>query len=419
MTFDRSFRGLSLVPCLLALAGCSGGVSSGASSGSPSSLYPASAPDNPQVVDLGGPRITSPKVVVFYDPSDDGAATIVSFLMDLGASDYWKETAGEYGIGPITSVEPVPLPSPFPTATSSAEVAAFLAPLATSYLASAPGAGASTIVDGTELRFDTLFAVIPPTAAACSTFDGDHGSMVAGQVTVPWVLAQRCPDSAGLTPVEHTLAIVTHEIVDASTCPFSGAAPAFAGVDANHLAWTTDGAQRISTEVAHLCDSNHIETTVGAEAVTLERVWSNTAAAAGHNRCAPIPSGDGAEVLGVPVLTDQVPFLASQTTLGVALRQGESTTIDVKLISDAPTDGPFYLEAIDVAESEGRPPELTLSLDASSGENGEVVHLTITRLLPPNPSAPVNGVVFRLGASLSPSFGTVHYSRGFVSNGSP
>jgi len=175
-------------------------------------------------------------------------------------------------------------------------------------------------------------------------------------------------------------------------------------------------AQMISTEVAHLCQSGHVQTTVGESTVTLGRVWSNRAAAADHFRCAPIPSGEGPEVLGVPVLTQRVSFTASEATLGVALAEGESTTVDVNLISDAPTGGPFYIEAIDVAAHEGRPPELGLSLDANSGQNGDVVHLTITRLRPPNPAAPVNGVVFKLGASLSPTFTDVHYSAGFVSN---
>jgi hypothetical protein len=62
---------------------------------------------------------------------------------------------------------------------------------------------------------------------------------------------------------------------------------------------------------------------------------------------------------------------------------------------------------------------MTSTPPRSPGENGQVVHLTITRLLPPHPSAPVNGVVFKLSASPSPSAIEHHYSFGFASNGSP
>jgi hypothetical protein len=405
---------------LLVLGACGGRVDApGDTSGDSGAAFPASSPDNPQVVDLGGPRILHPKLVVYFDPTDADAASMTSYLSDLAASDFWQQTTGEYGIGAIASVTSMPLSAPVSTDLSDTSVAELLAPLATSYLAENPDAGGATsVVNGVSLRYDTLFVLVTPSSVACSTESANHGSMTAGSVTVPYAFSQRCPDTIGaLTPAQHEVALLTHEVVDAATCPFPNTAPAYAHVDDDHLAWsTTDGAP-FSTELNHMCESNRTPVTIGAQTVTLERVWSNAAAAAGHDRCVPVPAGSGPEVLAVPVLTDHVPFATGQTTLGVTLAQGASTTIAVNLVSDAPTSAAWYVEAVDVAAENGRPAELALTLDESRGENGDVVHLTITRLQPPDPSSPVSGVVFELVASEAPDFSSPHVSFGFVSNG--
>jgi hypothetical protein len=322
-------------------------------------------------------------------------------------------------VGPIASVTTIPLSGPISADIDDTSVAELLAPLAATYLSAHPDAGGETsVADGEALRYDMLFVLITASSIACSTEAANHGSFAAGGVTVPYAFSQRCPDTTGtLTPAEHEIAMLTHEIVDAATCPFPGPAPAFAHIDDDHLAWsTTDGAP-FSTELNHMCESSRAAVMIGANTVTLERVWSNAASAGGHARCIPVAAGSGSEVLAVPVLTEQVPFAGSQSTLGVVLAQGESTTMAVNLVSDAPTSAPWYVEAVDVAAENGNAPQLALSLDTNQGENGDIVHLTITRLLPPDPAGPVSGVVFKLVASQAPDFSSAHASYGFVSNG--
>jgi hypothetical protein len=55
------------------------------------------------------------------------------------------------------------------------------------------------------------------------------------------------------------------------------------------------------------------------------------------------------------------------------------TTIDLDLISDGPTGGPFTVEALD--DTSALEPDkgtvLELRLDRASGQNGEIIHLTI------------------------------------------
>ena len=54
-------------------------------------------------------------------------------------------------------------------------------------------------------------------------------------------------------------------------------------------------------------------------------------------------------------------------------------TIDIALYSDAPTTD-WAVKAIDAAQLFGSPQELTFSWDKTMGNNGDVLHLTITRV---------------------------------------
>jgi hypothetical protein len=69
------------------------------------------------------------------------------------------------------------------------------------------------------------------------------------------------------------------------------------------------------------------------------------------------------------------------TTQGVHIPVGQSATVELDLYSDAPTSGPWHLSAVDFASAfMGQPPELSFSFDATQGQNGDKVHLTIKAL---------------------------------------
>ena len=402
----------------IACSACGGSVASPPGSASSTDAAPWVAPGNPQVVDVGGPRILKPRVVALVDPTDRDSSAIAPFLGALGQSTYWSQVTGEYGIGPFASVTTVVLPAPVAGDGSQAAIEALIAQQAGSYLARNPGA--STSIDGRPFVVDTVFVLFTTSAQSCATSAAGHTSVTTPDGTeVAYAIVQRCPDpDAQLSPIDHALLLATHELVDASTNPFPADAPAYAHVDDDHLAWTatTDGSV-VDTEVAHLCESGRITADIGGQSMTLERVWSNAAAAAGHGRCAPGVAGTSPELLAVPVLTDHVPFDAARSTLGVTLAKGASTTIGVDLFSDHPTQGPWYVEAVDVAAKQGKAPELSLTLDASQGQNGDVLHLTVTRLRDPDPSRAAHGVVFELVASPTSAFTTTHSTYGFVSDG--
>ena len=93
-------------------------------------------------------------------------------------------------------------------------------------------------------------------------------------------------------------------------------------------------------------------------------------------------------------------------TKGVQIPVGTSKTIDVRLLSDAPTSGPWKVTAVTVSESA---PSLGFSFDRNTGVNGDVLKLTITA----KSKGGFGGTVFQLRSTLG---GKTNYWMGFVAN---
>src|SRR5436305_493961 len=53
----------------------------------------------PQVVNVGGRSLASPKVLPILYASDAGSSDILAFLQELATSSYWAQTTSEYGVG--------------------------------------------------------------------------------------------------------------------------------------------------------------------------------------------------------------------------------------------------------------------------------------------------------------------------------
>jgi hypothetical protein len=107
-------------------------------------------------------------------------------------------------------------------------------------------------------------------------------------------------------------------------------------------------------------------------------VWSNKAAAAYHDPC--IPNVGGPYFVSVPVARDPVqvtlqPLAGSMvvTSTGVLVPVGSTKTVDVQLLSDGPTTAPWTVSTQLLGGS-----GFTFSFDRSTGQNGDVLHLSIT-----------------------------------------
>jgi hypothetical protein len=113
-------------------------------------------------------------------------------------------------------------------------------------------------------------------------------------------------------------------------------------------------------------------------AYTVQRTWSNAAAAAGNDPCVPPAPGE-VYFNSVPVMTDMITTSVlgpSIPFLGARVPTGGQTTIDVDLFSLGPV-GPWQVAVQRLMSSTGSS-LFSYDLDNSTGSNGDVLHLTIT-----------------------------------------
>jgi len=141
---------------------------------------------------------------------------------------------------------------------------------------------------------------------------------------------------------------------------------------------------------------------------TVQRAWSNAAAAAGKNPCVPAPSGSPYFNV-LPVFTENVAIQSpgwSSSTKGVHVPVGESRTVDLALFSDRATKE-WEVFAYDLAAERGGEPELELRLNRGTGQNGDVLHLTVKALRAGEDGGSRFILFSKLGSDVSFSYGYV------------
>jgi hypothetical protein len=214
--------------------------------------------------------------------------------------------------------------------------------------------------------------------SSCSSFGGYHSSTsLANNMVVPYAVMPRCSTFGPLKGLDAVTGAESHEIVEAVTDPQPQQFPAYGQVDDAHLYWELALG---GGETGDMCAQfpNIFTKFADIPKYTVQRTWSNASAMAGHDPCVPVPLNETAYFNAVPVLPDSIMFPGFGTVKGVNIAVGDSKTIDVDLFSDADTGGPWDVEALDFYQLMGLPPTLGLALDRSSGQNGEILHLTIT-----------------------------------------
>ena len=346
--------------------------------GQVSTTYPAFKVDAPQVQFFGGSILVSPKVVPVYFGNDQTAFTdqITAYLGKLAssASTYWSPAVKEYGIGAPTIATPVQLTeSPGASPLSDASIQTWLAQKIQSAALPAPDA-------------NTVYALFYPTGTtitlgqgggtSCSSFGGYHGNITYNAKDVAYAVMPRCAKFGGLSGVDAVTATTSHELIEASTDPYpqdQGNA-GYAQVDDNHIIWEfVLGGGEVGDMCAQNQDSFFKDATIGNY---VQRSWSNASALAGHNPCQ--PSAGLPYFNSMPVLNEKVSVGGGQlTTKGVTIPVGQSKTIEVDLFSDANTGAPWNVTAIDAAQLQNQPSELSFSWDKTSGQNGQKLYLTI------------------------------------------
>jgi hypothetical protein len=363
-----------------------------------STTYPAFKVDAPQVQFYGGSILVAPKVVPVYFGNDTTTFTdqITSYLGKLAASTYWGPSITEYGIGAITIATPVQL-TETAASTSDAQIQTWLAgKIANDPAFPKPDA-------------NTVYALFYPTGVtitlgqgggtSCSSFGGYHSNITVGQSDVAYAVMPRCAKFGGLTGIDAVSATTSHELIEAATDPYpqDQSNTGYAAVDDNHIIWefVLGGG-----ETGDMCAQNQGAFYKPADIGDyVQRTWSNKSAAAGHNPCLPL---DGLPYFNsMPVLTEKVTVGGQVTTKGVTIPVGQSKTIEVDLFSDKSTGAGWNVSAVDGAQLQNQPPELSFTWDKTNGQNGQKLHLTIKALKASQYGAEGFIIESQLGASTS------------------
>jgi hypothetical protein len=427
------------VPFVLAVSACGGGVSSGDGSseppsppgaldradggrqvreagpqpipgpdggfldnGAPSDVYPAPHPAMATIVNAGGTVIHTPRIVTITFPGDAYRATIEDFVRQMGNSKYWAANTTEYGVGPAVAGPPIHVAEMQPSIVDDVAIQRFL----------------RTKLDGTSPEWgtadeETIYALYYPPGVkinlqgymSCDVFGGYHSETLVGTKTVTYAVIPRCPSFADLHGFDVVTVASSHEFIECANDPRPFTRPSFADSDDDHAIWGlyTGG------ETGDMCTFNKgAFYTPDDLPFLVQRSWSNVAAAAGHDPCAPaLPS----EVyFNSAAILDERVILEGKPTKGITIAVGARAVVDLALYSDGPTSGPWNVSAHDLSEDVGGPKVLDFSFDRTRGVNGERLHMTI-EVLGVDPQ--FGGEGFVVESELN---GQTTYWYGFVAN---
>ena len=344
----------------------------GATDSAPGPFAPASHPVVPQVANLGGPVLAAPKVVPVSFPDDPLQPDIDAFAAAFTTTTYWGDVTREYGVGPVMALAPVHVTTAVGATIDDSAIQTWLA----------------SMVDGTHPEFpapdgSTVYALYYPPGttvtiagygASCTAFHGYHSQATVGSQQVPYAVISRCASlpEIPVTGIQYVSAVTSHELVEAMTDPFPDTNPAFAETDDDHIVWSFLGLAEVGDMCALVGNAFYTPTDFP---YTVQRIFSNALAKAGHDPCFPDPKM-APYINAAPVLDDTVSFDVggqSGTTKGVKIPIGQSKTVELDLFSDAPTS-PWTVSVIEPSGAG----TLGLSLDETSGRNGDKLHLTIT-----------------------------------------
>lgn len=320
----------------------------------------------PQVPSGGGPVIAAPKIVTITFAGYSEDATMKSFGDWIAGSSWLSQVGQDYGVGNGTHAAHVVLQMAAPTAPTDLDTQALIEQkIGDGTLPSAFDADGGSDA-GSGVAGGYLYVLFYPQGTTAGGFlggpdtcadlgggqfiGGYHWETQSGAYHVPYAVVPTCSDATGVEKAADLEASASHEIIEASTDPFPYTSTAYALTDPNNP-WTyTDG------EVGDLCEGQ----TVQQAAFTVQRVWSNAAAAAGTAPCIPAPAAGFYDVSPSP-----------NTTQIVAA--GASVTFTLTGFSTAPMP-PWSLQAF-AGQGTFVP---TLVLSTSTIGNGQTATLKVT-----------------------------------------
>jgi hypothetical protein len=302
--------------------------------------------DLPEVVNHGGPVLTTARIQPIYVADFPYGSEMDTFVSRLPGSAYWHQIGAEYGLGPAVAL---------PGVTSVAALASVVGPDdATALVADVFASG---LLPGLP-RGDTIYALFFPSTIAVSVngrqlcqggLFGYHAEAVVAGVNVPMVVVADCgadSDATALSGAGAVSAILSHELVEAATDPFPDSAPAFADVDARHAVWSQalDGG-----ELADLCENEAPNVIMPDDlGYPVQRIWSNAAVRAGTGPCVPVPPGE-VYFVAVPRLPDTARLAGSPTEVAALVAPiASAATVEVDFRSEPDPPSSWQAVALEI-----------------------------------------------------------------------
>jgi hypothetical protein len=348
--------------------------------GAPSATYPAFVPAVGQLQRNGGPTLKNPVFVTVTWQGDPNVNELETLGDTVGAGQYWKDLVSEYGVGPAVSGEAnhVHVTDAAPTSISDTALKAFVA----ASLTKTEGAWPTPAGDVVYILYlpQTTDLLLQGKSACSQGVGGYHDSTSVNGKPTAFAIVPRC----GSGNLDHVTVSASHELAEAATDPYPQTRPGLFGFREEDLAW--EFFQQFQSENGDACefyrDSDLLpsETDVG---FAVQRQWSNASGKAGHDPC--VPRLKDATYFNVtPLDLEDVGVDLSAvggstaTAKGFKVKVGETRQVPLGFYSDGPI-GEWTIKAVNGGIAGGRSSGgLDLTLDVTSGQNGQKAYLTVT-----------------------------------------
>lgn len=364
--------------------------------GPPEPFVPAKHTAIPPLGYFDGPVLASPKIVTVTFVGDTFAKDLQAFAAGLGKSAWWDAMRDGYcelpGVATCVGLAQDSTIVEFPFAPAAAytdstdgsasSIQTFIKAQVTSGLLPPPIKDILYVIYFPQKTKITLASGGGgPVDRSCKEFGAYHNHMVLnGQDTAYAIVPECAPSPFGdMDKLQTATVSSSHEIAEAVTDPFSKIAKnntyvggyRMLGQSKAEFPWVK--AQRAG-ENADMCQDILYagRDQVLSDGFTVQRVWSNKSAAAGHDPCVPNPAGQ--------------PYFNVAPANGKSLQKlsvGQSVTFNATAFSDLYMAGGWTVTGGDSTSyiSSQYPAFLDITINGKQEEtvqNGDVVEISVT-----------------------------------------
>jgi hypothetical protein len=294
----------------------------------------------PQVPYQDGGLILAPQLVTVTFPDDPYTSELVAFAASVEESMWWTTVLLGYcegKSGPCIKAGATPSSVVYPSAPAASYTDSTTGGPSTlqTWLASAIQSGDLPAPAPGDISNTLYLLYFPATTqisldgtSGCQNADGYHAAMMYKGQQVPYAAISECPGAGmgvpAITTLQGTTITASHEIIEAATDPSDVSTGYYLNLnDPGTYGWNDiEGG-----EVADLCvDVFGFDQDEWPEGdFTVQRIWSNTQAAAGGDPCSPLT-------------TDYVYFNAAPKQSFFVMDVGSTVTFEIDAFSVAPRE---------------------------------------------------------------------------------